>query len=66
MKLKVKTKTKGGPDGILSIFYINYCDELCYPLTQHFTFCFENNTLPDVWLKSFITPIKIKKNGYPV
>ncbi len=59
---KLKVKTKGGPDGIPPIFYINCCDELCYPLAQLFTFCFENSVLPEVWLKSFITPIFKKGN----
>jgi hypothetical protein len=39
-------------------------EELCYPLARLFTFCFENSTLPEVWLKSFITPVFKKGNSY--
>jgi hypothetical protein len=38
-------------------FYVSCCDELCYPLAQLFTFCFENSILPEIWLKSFISPM---------
>ena len=59
---RLKLKTKGGPDGIPPSFFINCCDELCYPLSLLFTFSFENSILPAVWLTSFITPIFKKGN----
>jgi hypothetical protein len=54
---RLKAKTAGGPDGIPPLFFINCCDELCYPLSQLFTYSFENSILPDEWLQSIITPI---------
>jgi hypothetical protein len=60
---RLKSKTKGGPDGIPPIFFINCCDELSYPLSLFFTYSFENSILPDVWLRSFITPIFKKGNA---
>ena len=60
---RLKSKTKGGPDGIPPIFFINCCDELCYPLSLFFTYSFENSILPDIWLQSFITPIFKKGNA---
>jgi hypothetical protein len=60
---RLKVKTKGGPDGIPPIFFINCCDELSYPLSLFFTYSFENSILPNVWLKSFITPIFKKGNA---
>jgi hypothetical protein len=41
-------KTKGGPDGIPPSFFINCCEELCYPLSLFFSFSFENSILPPV------------------
>jgi hypothetical protein len=58
----LKTKTKGGRDGIPPIFFINCCDELSYPLSLLFTYSFDNSILPDVWL-SFIIPIFKKGNA---
>lgn len=60
---KLNIKTKGGPDEIPPIFFKNCCDELSYPLALFFTFSFENSILPEVWLKSFITPIFKKGNS---
>jgi hypothetical protein len=59
---RLKHKTKGGPDCIPPTFFINCCDELCYPLSLLFTLSFENSILPDVWLISFVTPIFKKGN----
>jgi hypothetical protein len=61
---RLKHKTKGGPDGIPPSFFINCCEELCYPLSLFFSFSFENSILPPVWLTSYITPIF--KKGNPV
>ena len=54
---KLRHKTKGGPDGLPPSFFINCCDELCYPLSQFFTVCFECSVIPPVWLTAFITPL---------
>jgi hypothetical protein len=59
---RLKHKTKGGPDGIPPSFFINCCEELCYPLSLLFSFSFENNILPPVWLTSYKTPIFKKGN----
>ena len=59
---KLKTKTAAGPDGIPPSFFINCIEELCYPLSLLFTFCFDNGILPAAWLVSYITPIFKKGN----
>jgi Reverse transcriptase (RNA-dependent DNA polymerase) len=59
---KLYVKTKGGSDGIPPAFFINCCDELCYPYSLLFTLGFEHSIVPDVRLKSFITPIFKKGN----
>jgi hypothetical protein len=53
---KLKHKTRGGPDGIPPSFFINCCEELCYPLSALFTITFNNGILPPspAWLKSCI------------
>ena len=54
---RLNAKTAGGPDGIPPLFFIQCCDELVYPLSQLFTYSFENSILPAEWLQSIITPI---------
>jgi hypothetical protein len=61
---KLRLKTKGGPDTIPPSFFINCCEELCYPLSQFFTICFQHSIIPPVWLTAFITPLF--KKGKPV
>jgi hypothetical protein len=56
------TKTTGGPDGMPPKFFINYIDELSYPLSLLFTFSFEHGIQPAAWLTSFISPIFKKGN----
>jgi hypothetical protein len=49
---RLKTKTKGGPDGIPPIFFINCCDELSYPLSLFLKIVLTTvHILPDVWLE---------------
>jgi hypothetical protein len=62
---KLKHKTKGGPDGIPPSFFINCCEELCYPLSVLFTLSFDCGIilLPSVWPTSFITSIFKKGNS---
>jgi hypothetical protein len=60
---KLKHKTRGGPDGIPPSFFINCCEELCYPLSALFTLTFNNGILPPAWLMSYITPIFKKGNS---
>jgi hypothetical protein len=60
---KLKHKTKGGPDGIPPSFFINCCEELCYPLSVLFTLSFDCGILPSAWLTSFTTPIFKKGNS---
>jgi hypothetical protein len=59
---KLNVNAKGGPDGIPPAFFSNCCEELSYPLSLLFTLSFEHSIVPDVWLKSFITPIFKKGN----
>jgi hypothetical protein len=59
---KLNVNAKGGPDGIPPAFFSNCCEELSYPLSLLFTLSFEHSMVPDVWLKSFITPIFKKGN----
>jgi hypothetical protein len=54
---KLLHKTKGGPDGIPILFYLNSCEELCYLLALLFELCFEHSILPSVWLSAYITPL---------
>jgi hypothetical protein len=54
---KLHHKTKGGPDYIPQSFFLNFCDKLCYLLSQFFTISFEHSILPPAWLTVFITPL---------
>jgi len=59
---KLKSKAKGGPDGIPPLFF-KKCKLWVSPVLSHiFQSCFEAGFMPTIWLKAFITPIFKKGN----
>ena len=59
---KLKSKAKGGPDGIPPLFF-KKCKLFISPVLSHiFQSCFEAGFMPSIWLKAFITPIFKKGN----
>ena len=59
---KLKSKAKGGPDGIPPLFF-KKCKLWVSPvLSNIFQSCFEAGFMPSIWLKAFITPIFKKGN----
>ena len=59
---RLKTNSKGGPDGIPPIFYKRLSDTLSFLLCKLYTRCFQDTYLPAVWKQAYISPIFKKGN----
>ena len=54
---RLKSNSTGGPDGVPPSLFTNCCEELCFPLSLFFTFCFNHNVIPTEWLYAYIVPL---------
>ena len=54
---RINGKAKGGPDDIPPVLFKHCSNQLASPLAFIFNKCMENNYIPPVWLRAYITPI---------
>jgi len=55
--LKLKPKTGGGPDGLVSVLLKNIAYSIADPLSILFNSSFEQSALPDIWKAAIVTPV---------
>ena len=54
---RINGKAKGGPDDIPPVLCKRCSNQLASPLAFIFNKCMENNYIPPVWLRAYLTPI---------
>ena len=54
---KFNSSSAAGPDGLPGILLTSLANSLCTPLSIIFCKSFNSGQLPDMWKKSFITPV---------